>query len=615
MCGILCGATHHYSVLAALPEALETLAHRGPDTRHFIQKGNIFLGHARLAIVGVSDGQQPLSNENGSIYASVNGEFYDFQSIRKHLQDNGHSFRTQSDSEILIHLYEEYGVDCLKHLHGEFAFALYDQNKKLWFCARDRSGTRPLQFVHQPGLFLIASEAKALFAAGVPAKLDRESFWFAQHLQYLPQGTTLFEGVQMIRPAHYLLVDENGARQHSYWNLNCISEIPCSFEAACEQAGALLSQSVARRIPGEVPWACHLSGGLDSSIINALSRSYPGAGHCFTVRFTDDGFYDESAFAEETAQFLDSTLHIVPASFLDMLNVLPQSIFHAEGLSINGHLGAKYLLNQAIHAESFKVTLSGEGADELFMGYSHLKQDYLSPSGVSLMEKQYLAGIQLPSGETLDLSHVKDQLGFVPTWLMAKSSMAYRLKSLWASDFHFDSNPYSRFLSDSGIPLHPTSSLKNSSSLWIQYCLSGYILKVLDDAQSMAHGVEGRLPFLDTDLMEFMWSLPDSLYFHQGIEKGILRTAFAGALPPSVLAKTKQSFMSPPIQRGLKQPLCKSKIYSWLLDNPHFSQQNLFNSTAIEKFLSACENTHTPTNEPILMTLISSALLCEQFKL
>lgn len=615
MCGILCGQSQDPRTLEKVDAGLRAIAHRGPDGAAVLMRGQVFLAHTRLAIVGVEHGTQPLCNESGTVFASVNGEFYGHRAIRQKLQAMGHVFKTESDSEVLIHLYEEYGVECLEHLHGEFAFALYDTQLERWFCARDRVGIRPLQYVHDETQFIIASEAKALFAVGVPAKLSRSNYWFSQHLQYLPRAGTLFEGVHMVPPASYLLVDKTGARVRRYWNINDVREQSMTFDEAKEHSGLLLRQAIRRRTPDEVKWACHLSGGIDSSIVSAVSQSQPGAGHCFTVRFTDDGFYDESPFARVTADHIGAELHDVPVSFGDMLDAMPKAIYHAEGLSINGHLGAKYLLNKAMRDAGFKVALTGEGADEIFMGYSHLKVDHFSNLALSQMERTYLSGVQLPSGSTLDLSEVHRRLGFIPTWLAAKSSMAAKLQPMWHSNFQDATNPYVQLLDESGIALAPVSNLKKSSSLWTQYCLSGYILKVLDDAQAMAHGIEGRLPFLDTKLMEFMWSVPDDLYFHEGVEKGLLRKGFASELPASGVNRIKQSFMSPPTHWAMKQPHYKARIEEIVLDSQHFAGQNLFSRAALESFLKQCETNDAPSNEPILMTLMSTALLCEEFSL
>lgn len=612
MCGFICGETTKNN--DAINRAIHTLQHRGPDQENIIRINNIFLAHARLSIVDLSGGMQPLINEDNSIFACVNGEFYDYQPIIDDLKEKGHTFKTQSDSEILIHLYEQYGVECLSYLHGEFSFVLYDQHKKRWFCARDRMGIRPLNYYFKNNTFVAASEAKAIFALGIDAKLNRSNLWFSQHLQYLPQNGTFFEDIHMIKPGHFILVENQQMKEVPYWSLNNITAKKMTFDEAQEKAVFLIDQAVQKRIPKEVNWTCHLSGGIDSSIVSALSNKHIKNGTCFTVQFTDDNFYDESVLAQETADYIGAKLIKVPVNFSDMLSVFPESIYHAEGLSINGHLGAKYLLNKAIHEQGFKVAMSGEGSDEIFMGYSHLKQDYLTAHCLQNMEKQYLNGVQLPDGDTLDLSLIEQQWGFIPTWLAAKSSMANKFSVLWDDHFIQPSNPYQQLVNE--FTFSPQQShLKNSSQSWMRYCLSGYILKVLDDAQAMAHSVEGRLPFLDTDLIEFMWSVPDDLFFKDNIEKGLLRKGFKNIIPDNVINKTKQSFMSPPIHWALNNNKTKTMIYDYLLENRYFSQQQIFNRDKILSFLSTAQQNHNTSAEPILMSMLSIAILCERFKL
>lgn len=251
MCGIVCGETPNRVTHGQVSRALATLAHRGPSGAATIAFGDVFLAHTRLTLVGAERETQPMSNEAGTIFASVNGEFQGFESLRNDLQARGHTFKTQRDSEVLVHLYEEQGTDCLKQLHGEFAFALYDQNKRRWFCARDRMGVRPLQY-HQDGdRFLIASEAKALFALGLTARLNRKSIGFSQHVQCPPQTGTLFEGVHMIPPGCFILVDQAGLALHKYGSLNDFAAQPMSFNEAKARTADLLTLAMQRREPSE----------------------------------------------------------------------------------------------------------------------------------------------------------------------------------------------------------------------------------------------------------------------------------------------------------------------------------------------------------------------------
>lgn len=606
MCGFISGQNKSWDT-SKIKEALALLNHRGPDSSNFHVSGKMMMGHARLSIVGLDNGTQPLYHDN--IWAVVNGEFYDYKNIRSQLMAKGFHFKTSTDSEILIYLYILHGERCLQFLHGEFAFTLYDANKDIWLCARDRFGIRPLNWTKEADTLLFASEAKAMQPFKT-LELDKENLWFSQHFQYLPQDKSIFKDINMVKPAHYLWIEKNTVHEKCYWmpNPNITTD---SLEQATEKIDFLLQSAVEKRIPDEVKACTHLSGGIDSSSVSYLARKY-NVQDSFTISFTDDGFYDEAQFAQMTADKIGSRLHIVPVTFRDILEAIPKAIYHAEGFSINGHLGGKYLLNKEINRAGFKVALSGEGADEIFMGYSHLKQDFLSKESLSVMEQTYLSGVQLPSGQTFDLSQIEKKLGFVPTWLKAKSSMANKLSNLWSDDFKKNDSPNEWLMSNLDVGQY--SKLKQSSFLWSRYCMSGYILKVLDDAQAMAFSVEGRLPFLDTQLVDYVWSLPDSYYFDGNIEKNILRKIMKDKLPDEIVHKTKQSFMSPPLTKALQNSR-DEKYITDLLNNSHFTNQNIYDSNKIAAQLELWKSSPTPDSEPILMTMLSIASLCQEYKL
>jgi asparagine synthase (glutamine-hydrolysing) len=607
MCGFIAGQSKKPWNPNEITQGLKNIQHRGPDGTNFIIDNEVMFSHVRLSIVGIKNGLQPIVSMGISIV--VNGEFYNYEEIKKELITKGFSFKTESDSEILIYLYILYGVDCIKYLHGEFSFVLYDQKKKLWFCARDRFGIRPLVWTKTSNGVLFASEAKGLIPF-IDLELDKESLWFSQNFQYLPQDRTVFKNINMVKPSHFILVQNDEIKEFNYWNPPT-ENTHDSLSVATEKIEYLLSNAVEKRIPTTVKACTHLSGGLDSSAVSYLAEKH-GIRDSFTISFTDDSFYNEVTEAKLTADKINSNLHIVELDLNKVLTTIPKAIYHAEGMSINGHLSGKFLLNQAIREAGFKVALSGEGSDEIFMGYSHLKQDYLSQNSLSQMENSYLSGIQLPNGKTLNLSEIENHYGFIPTWLQAKSSMAFKLSNLWTDSFSNFESPNAWFIKNNEVPHY--SNLKKSSFLWARYCLSGYILKVLDDAQSMAFSVEGRLPFLDTELVEYVWSLPDSYYFNGNIEKQILRTIMNGKLPNEIVQKTKQSFMSPPLTRALKNKENENFILE-LLNNSNFVAQNIFDRDKINKQIALWKENPTTESEPILMTLLSIASLCKEFKL
>ena len=535
----------------------------------------------------------------------------------------GYKFSTNSDSEILVFLYEEYGFPkALEFLEGEFAFALYDKAKSVWFAGRDIMGVRPLNYSQTQKGIVFASEAKALFAMGLEARLDLDSFYFSQYLQYTPQHNTLFDCVNTLPASHYLSYEEKTKKVNliKYWSYPANTSND-SINTASDKIEHLLNKAIHKRIPSEANWACHLSGGIDSSIVSALaSKESLNPVDCFTVSFTDDDFYNEAALAKIIAQRIGARHHVVEINFEDMILNIPQAVWHAEGLSINGHIGAKYLLNKNIHDKGFKVALSGEGADEIFMGYSHLKQDWLGGNALTEIEKSYLSGAQLPQGQTLDLSLVHNYLGFTPTWMQAKASIGHKLSSLWSRDFALEREslncPQQVFLKEfeSDYRDNAQSKLKTSSSSWARYCLSSYILKILDDAQASAHGVEGRLPFLDKDLIEYVWTLPDNYFFNGNIEKNILRQKYKNILPVEVIEKTKQSFMSAPMTRALNSKKTNDLIVESLF-NTDFLNLKLFDKSKIENFLNVCQTNPHSAQEAVLMTLFTFSILCNKFKI
>ncbi|HTE19953.1 MAG TPA: asparagine synthase (glutamine-hydrolyzing), partial [Armatimonadota bacterium] len=351
MCGVVAILSQSAPVgEETLQRALEALRHRGPDGSGVwgTPDRRVALGHARLSVIDLETGAQPLSSEDGQVVAVVNGEFYDWERIRRILEQRGHRFSTHSDSEILVHLYEQYGQDCLRHLRGEFAFVLWDGRRRQLFAARDRWGIKPLCYVMVDGTLYLASEAKGLFAAGVRAAWDREAFFQAAHLQYVPPDRTLFAGVCQLRPGHSLIAADGEVRTHGYWYLDYPPVEHAAMDASeadiVHELRELLDEAVRLRLRADVPVACHLSGGLDSSAVLGLAaRHSPRPIDCFTVSF-DAAPYDELRVAEEMARHAGANLHPVRVTQDDLVEHLSDAVYFSEGLAINGHLTAKFLL-------------------------------------------------------------------------------------------------------------------------------------------------------------------------------------------------------------------------------------------------------------------------------
>lgn len=626
MCGIVSTTAPQGANPRAVETALKTMHHRGPDGTgvYTSASGTTCLGHARLSIVDLTHGAQPLFNEDRTVAAVVNGEFYNDAAIRAELEAKGHTFKTRSDSEILLHLYEEYGTACLTHLRGEFAFVLLDETRQKIFAARDRFGIKPLNYFHSGNTLHIASEAKALLALGVEARWDAYAFHHMATLQYLPQDRTCFEGIRQLKPGHMLEFQNNRLTLTRYWDIN----FPLQYNRPhlpeyVEACKAQLEEAVKLRMRSDVPLCCHLSGGLDSSsVLGTVQKFSSTPVDCFTVSFEED-VYNELDIAQETATFLGARLHVVPVTQTAIFDNLSDAVFMSEGLAINGHLSAKYLLSKAIKAAGFTVVLGGEGADEALAGYSHLRNDLLkahtaNPEALAHLfdNNPVTAGVHIAYGESLPLTAVQEALGYIPAFVEAKGAMGHRFRPLLtnppATDF------FAKLMHSLDIPgqLAGRSVVDQSSYLWTKLTLANYILRTLGDGTEMAHSVEGRVPFLDHHFFEFASGLPLESKIHAGLEKYVLREAAKDVLTDTVYKRQKQSFMAPPVTRFASSPM-------------HTYMHDIFSSTSFQSFpyvnaqrvlalldklksMPAVEQTAT---EGVLMLTLTAALLHQRYNM
>jgi asparagine synthase (glutamine-hydrolysing) len=562
MCGIVASWDRRGVDTVAVTRALDALRHRGPDGQGtwVSPDGCTALGHTRLAVIDPSGSPQPIRSEDGEIVLVVNGEFYDHERLRRDLQDRGHRFRTGGDSEIALHLYEDHGLGFVHHLRGEFALVLWDGRHRALIAARDRFGIKPLCYHLVPGeRLLLASEAKALFALGVRPAWDHESLFQIAGMQYPRPEQTLFAGVKQLRPGQMLIARGKSVRIHPYWDMDYprLATDPNMAAEADREAllMARLDEAVRLRLRADVPVCFHLSGGLDSTAVVALAGRYLNRpADCFTVGF-EESTYDEMPLAQRTAAELGVRLHPVPIRQAELAEHLGDSIWYSEGLAINGHLPAKYLLARAIRRAGFKVVLSGEGSDEILGGYAHFRQDLLDATGGDSARLHHdnpvVAGMHLAEGEALSLDGVRQRLGSVPAFLHAKATLGRRMQSLLRDDFRArfaDRDPLLHFVEAFDVEgqLSGRHPVDRASYLWTRSSLANYILRTLGDGTEMAHAVEGRLPFLDHELFALARTLPIDCKIHEGVEKWILRRALRGVVPEEVRARRKHPFTAPP---------------------------------------------------------------------
>jgi asparagine synthase (glutamine-hydrolysing) len=601
------------------------------------QDGRVALGHARLSIIDLTTGDQPIVSEDGKTRIVVNGEFYGYESIQRELEQSGHRLRTHSDSEIALHLYEDLGTQCLHRLRGEFAFVLWDETNRTIFAARDRFGIKPLFYAVHAGTLYLASEVKALFAAGVPANWDAESLYHC--VEYGGHPTrTLFDGVFQVPAGHYLIATDKHIALHQYWDFHYPAADRAAaprpdFEYAAEFRGAL-EEAVRIRLRADVPVGCYLSGGLDScAVLGLAAKHHPGSIRAFTLTF-DRPEYDEGEIAREMAAKAGADFFPIPIRQGDLADHFADAITYSENLCFNAHGIAKYLLSRAVRNAGYKVVLTGEGSDEILGGYPHFRRDVLLYNAQGqdvevvarlleeLNERNPVSrGLLLPDGEAGPLTRVKQLLGFIPSWIEAFSARAWKMRAVYSQNFlaqFGDRQGFQPFLDSIDVrgQLAGRDPLHQSLYMWAKTALPGYILTMLGDRMEMAHSVEGRVPFLDHHVVEVIRSQPPNQKVRGMTEKYVLREAARDVITDTVYRRQKHPFLSPPATLNPDQRLhafVQDTLRGPVLASIPFFDQN--------KVVGLLDRLHTMdlgarvANDQVLMTLVSICVLHESFRL
>jgi len=641
MCGIAAFFSNGKTLSPeSLRRATRALHHRGPDSHGawISPDRQVGLGHARLSIIDLTTGDQPLTNEDGRVHLVVNGEFYDFKRQRRELEGRGHRFRTRSDSEIALHLYEDFGAHCVRQLRGEFAFVLWDEANQMLFAARDRFGIKPLYYAQHEGALYLASEVKALFAAGVPARWDYQNFYQHATGPTMPDRT-LFEGVHQVPPAHYLTATANGVRILRYWEFEFPTAAALRADTRDERAyveefTAVFEEAVRLRMHADVPVGCYLSGGLDScAVLGFAARLASSPIQAFTLTF-DQAAYDEGEIAREMATRAGAKFHPIPIKQADIADHFADAIWHSETLFSNGHGVSKYLLSRAVRDAGYKVVYTGEGSDEIFGGYVHFRSDMLQyntegqdPAEIQRLQQELESanavsrGVLMPEGDFGGLESVERLLGFVPSCLKVFGAQGNRRRELFAADFRkrFNAHDSARlFLDNFDLPavLEGRDPLNKSLFVWAKSFLPGYILNLLGDRMEMAHSIEGRVPFLDHHVVECVCRAPVSMKIRGMTEKYLLREAAKPVITDTVYRRQKHPFMSPPVttapQERFHQMLQDTLRGPALASIPFYDQKKV---VALLDRLPAMPESDRTGWDPVLMSVLSACVIQERFGL
>ena len=640
MCGIVSAYSRRAPVSArTLERATKALYHRGPDgQRQWISPdGKVGLGHARLSIIDLSTGDQPIASEDGRTTIVVNGEFYGYEAIQRELEGRGHHLRTRSDSEIALHLYEDYGTQCMQYLRGEFALVLWDSTRRRLFAARDRFGIKPLFYAWHDDTLYLASEVKALFAAGVPARWDAESVYqsvsFGGH-----QMRTLYDGVFQIPPGHFLLATDKHVQVNQYWDFNyprAESTAPArSDREYVAEFRHELDEAVRIRMRADVPVGVYLSGGLDScAVLGLAARHHLEPLRAFTLTF-EQAEYDEGPIAKEMAKLAGAEFNPIPIGQRALADNFADAIAQSETLCVNAHGVAKYVLSKAVRDAGYKVVLTGEGSDEILGGYPHFRRDMLlynregqDPKAIEellawLDEHNTVSrGLLLPDGEVGPVDSVRRILGFVPSWIETFSSRAVKLRPLLAPAFQerFGGLEGSYGILDETDVLGQLTgrdALHQSLYLWSKTVMAGYILTMLGDRMEMAHSIEGRVPFLDHKLVELIARQPVSMKIRGMTEKYVLREAVRDVITDTVYKRQKHPFLSPPATLSPDDTFStyiQDTLRGGALESlPFFDQKQV---VELLDRLPGMDIGGRTANDQVLMLLVSLCVLQERFKL
>jgi len=623
MCGI-CGKLNFDQDEEVSPPLLKAMAdailHRGPDDDGYYVSGQIGLGFRRLSIIDLAGGHQPISNEDGTVWIVFNGEIYNFQGLREELINKGHIFRTRSDTEVIVHQYEEYGESGIEGLRGMFAFAIWDQNQKKLLLARDRIGIKPLYYALTPQSLVFGSEMKAVLQDPevkreiLPPTIDRFLTF-----GYVPGEETLLKGIYKLPPGSFMIVKNGKTEVKQYWDLH-FSSRSITLRDAEEQLLEILEESVRLHMISDVPVGFLLSGGVDSTAMLSLaSRKTDRPISSYTVGFANSGIADERPFARLAAEKYGSEHHEISISSKDFADFLPQYVWHMEEPVCEPPAIALYYVSK-LARNYVKVLISGEGGDEAFAGY----QNYRVMLWIERIKS--VAG-PLKGALSMALSSLYEvipwerlgkylpllDLPFESYYYSRASSPFYffnaHYKDAYSNDFcaQVDKQrsllPVSRLLSENGSADVLSRMLYVDTKTWLPDDL---LLKA--DKMTMANSLELRVPLLDHKLLEFAARLPSNFKVRGATTKYIAKRALVKQIPPEILKRRKAGFPVP-YENWLQTEL-RDSVHDVLLDRETLSR-GYFRKSAIEKLLR--DNSESGAHAKDIFSLLVLELWHRQF--
>jgi asparagine synthase (glutamine-hydrolysing) len=616
MCGI-CGVFGTSE--GARPEAsvlvkkAETLTHRGPDSSGYYLKDGAGFGFRRLSLIDLEGGRQPIFNEDNSIVLVCNGEIFNYRDLRHELIQKGHRFRTGTDVEALVHLYEEHGIGFLNKLNGQFAFAIYDERRRMMFLARDHVGVNPLYYTVADGTFIFGSEIKAILAHPlVRREVDLTGLDQVLSLPGLVSPRTMFKGIHSLPSGHYIVVKNQDVQVKEYWDLDYPAVGELAYERTegeyVERLRELLTRSVELRLHADVPVGFYLSGGLDSSLIAALIHELQPhqQRHSFSIDFTDKSF-SEAEYQRLMARHVGSIHHQTEFDWSEIEQRLAQVIYHCECPLKETYNTASLALSGAAKSAGISAILTGEGADELFAGYVGYRFDRFrqAKDKAYSLETALEDELRLKLWGDESLFYEKDYAAFGET----KQSLYSEPVAATFAEFNF-----------ANFPLINQERLKGKhyvhqrSYLDFKLRMADHLLSDHGDKMALANSVEARYPFLDRHFVEFAMEVPPELKLNGFTEKYALRKVAENLLPRRITDREKYAFVAPGGQHLLNRNI---EWINDLLSFERIKREGYFNPVAVESIKRRYREKNFTLNIPfesdLLIVVITFGLFLETF--
>ena len=586
---------------------LKAIKHRGPDGSKYVINDQMALGFNRLSFIDLSGGMQPIDNEDRSISMICNGEIYNYKELRIRLIKKGHSFRTETDVEVILHMYEEYGIDFPKYLNGQFAIAVYDNNNKQMILVRDQIGICPLFYTLADGKVIFGSEIKAILEyPGIERKLNLKAVDQLMNFPGIVSPTTFFKGINALEAGHMLLIKpEQEIKNIEYWDLQYNPEEEDKGEDYyVEHVRELMKKAISRRLIADVPIGFYISGGLDSSIVSCFIGEYlMNSCYSFSAE-VGSGSLDESKYQKIIRDCVKSNHYATKVTEESIWDNLYDVIFHAESAVKESYDVCAYMLSGLVSESPAKAVLTGQGSDEFFSGYVGYMVDLFRNMQKGQMSKEEC--------------EVNERLWGDPYFRFERNHPEIRKmqKKLYSGDVRGEINNFSAFAtSPVNIKrLENLSSQKRRSYIDYKLRLSDHLLGEHGDRMFFSHSIEGRHPFLDSEFLEFAITIPDKYKLKGVDEKYILKKAAQGIVPDSIIKRKKFPFQAPGMSSMLKQP---SKIN--FLDDSLIKKYGVFDVDYVNQLKQLyCKedfNLMGAYEIDYLLIVMTVTMLCERYKL